>query len=610
MNESPSPLPHWNLDNVYPGLESAEFQKGFQSVLDAIDQLIELFDLHHISRQEPAPLDEGTIEVFEEVTEHYNAVLRQTDTLDSYIYGFVSTDSRNQVAQARDSKLRQKTMHLSLLGTRFTAWMGSLDVEALIERSPLAREHAFVLRKAQRRAAHLMTPSEEALAAELDLTGGSAWAKLHEDFTSQLMVSLELEGEAYSLPMSVVRNLAHHADRKVRRRAYDAELAAWQAAAVPIAASLNSIKGQVNALTRRRGWGTPLDAALFGNNIDRHTLEAMMEAARESFPDFRRYLKAKARMLGLPALAWYDLFSPVLRGGIEWTFDEATRFIIEQFGTYSPKLRDLAVRAFEERWIDAEPRPGKQDGGFCMWLQHDESRILVNYTPAFGGVSTLSHELGHAYHELNLASRTMLQKDTPMGLAETASIFCQTIVRNAALGKAGAREQLAILEADLQDTCQVVVDISSRFSFEQRVFERRQRRELSAQEFCELMVQTQRKTYGDGLDPDALHPYMWAVKPHYYSADYSFYNFPYMFGQLFGLGLYARYRSDPEGFKRQYDDLLSSTGLDDAASLAAQFGIDIQSPEFWRSSLDVIRQDIDRFESLVDHIGGVLPKPS
>jgi oligoendopeptidase F len=185
-----------------------------------------------------------------------------------------------------------------------------------------------------------------------------------------------------------------------------------------------------------------------------------------------------------------------------------------------------------------------------------------------------------------------------MALAETASIFCETIIRNAALQKAGRQEQIAILEASLQGSCQVVVDITSRFLFEQRLFERRRQRELSIDELNNLMLEAQRETYGDGLDEHALHPYMWAMKPHYYSSRVSFYNYPYMFGLLFGLGLYARYKEDMDAFKTSYDELLSSTGLADAATLAAQFDIDIRSVDFWRKSLDIIREDIEQFEQV------------
>jgi oligoendopeptidase F len=592
-------LPRWDMSVVFPSLESPEFASAFQDAVRSIDGLATLFDALHIEQHPPAPLDDATVRAFDTAIQRYNEVLSELHTLGAYISAFVSTNTRDTVAQARMSELQQHQVKLSQLDTRFTAWIGSLDVEALIERSELAREHAFALRKAKVEATHLMSPPEESLAAELNVSGGSAWGKLHMNVSSQVVVPIEIEGERRELPMSVVRNLAYDADRDLRRRAYEAELAAWERVAVPLAAALNSIKGQVNTLSHRRGWASALDESLFQANIDQATLDAMMQAAHESFPDFRRYLRAKAQALGESALPWYDLFAPIGGASRAWSFDDAREFIVEHFGSYSPKLGEYGARAFRDRWIDAEPRDGKRDGAYCMWLRGDESRVFANFKPSFSGVRTLAHELGHGYHNLNLAGRTVIQRQTPMTLAETASIFCETIIRNAALQHVGAQEQIEILEASVQASCQVVVDITSRFLFEQRVFEWRRQRELSVGELNELMLQAERETYGDGLDQSLLHPYMWAVKQHYYSTGRSYYNFPYMFGLLFGLGLYARYQRDPDEFRKGYDDLLSSTGLADAATLAARFGFDIHTPDFWRGSLDIVRADIDHFDALV-----------
>ncbi|MEO5952680.1 MAG: M3 family oligoendopeptidase, partial [Chloroflexia bacterium] len=525
--------------------------------------------------------------------------LTQYRTMSAYIGCILSTDTRDNLTQSRYSELQGQGVRVSTLATRFTAWVGSLDIDALVKRSQLAADHDFLLRKSWESARHLMSPEEETLAAELHPSGGGAWEKLHMSFTSQLSVTLEKDGETVTIPMSSVRNLATDADRDLRRRAYEAELAAWKKAEVPVAAALNSVKGTVNTLSRKRGWDSALEEALFDSNIDQATLDAMLGSARESFPDFRRYLRAKARALGIDKLAFYDIFAPVGESAHVWEYDEATRFIIENFGSFSDRMGDFAQRAFSENWIDAEPRVGKRDGAFCSPIRKDESRVFTNFKPSYNGMSTLAHELGHAYHNLTKAERTTLQKNTPMTLAETASIFCETIVRNAALKDASPQEQLTILEASLQSSCQVIVDITSRFIFEKAVFEKRRDRELSPDEFNALMLDAQHQTYGDGLDPDTLHPYMWAVKPHYYRVGLSFYNFPYMFGLLFGLGLYAQYQKDPETFQRNYDDLLSSTGLGDAATLAARFGIDIRTSDFWRASFDIIRADIDKFEELV-----------
>jgi len=454
------------------------------------------------------------------------------------------------------------------------------------------------VRRAAEEARHLMSPAEEELAAELDLSGGIAWARMYQNLTSQILVPIEREGQTVELPMSQVRNLARDPDRAVRRSAHEAELAAWERAALPLASALNSIKGQVLTLSRRRRWESPLEASLFDNGIDRATLDAMMTTAREFFPDFRRYLRAKARLLGLERLAWYDLFAPVGSGGRSWRFGDAEAFIVTQFARYSPRMGDFAARAFRERWIDAEPRAGKVGGAFCMSLRRDESRILLNHDPTADSMFTLAHELGHGYHNLNLAQQTMLNRDTPMTLAETASIFCETIVRNAALQDASRDETLEILEAFLSGACQVVVDITSRFLFETALFEQRATRDLSVAELCALMIDSQKQTYGDALDEQTLHPFMWAVKGHYYSSGFSFYNYPYMFGLLFGLGLYAAYQRAPDAFQARYDDLLASTGLASPLELAARMEIDLRSPAFWRASLEVIRRDIDRFESL------------
>jgi pepF/M3 family oligoendopeptidase len=592
-------FPHWDLTVFYPGLDSPEFESDFASIGPKIEELRSILDRYDIGPREGVEIDDRVIEAFETALSASEALARELHTLLAYVRSFVSTDSLNDLAQAQQSELQQQSVPLYQLDTRFTAWVGSLDVEQLIARSEIAAACAYALRKDKRQAEHLMPLSEEALALELALSGGIAWGKLHSNVSAQLLVPIEIAGQREAVPMSVVRNMAHDADRAVRRRAYEAEIETWKSMATPLAAALNSIKGESNTLTRRRGWDSVLDYALFLTNIDRETLDAMLGAARASFPDFRRYLRAKARALGQSALAWYDLFAPIGVHSRVWQYEQGRAFLCEQFGTYSERLRSFAERAFEEDWIDAEPRPGKVGGAFCMWIKDEQSRVLTNYMPTYDGVSTLAHELGHAYHNFNLASRSMTQRQTPMTLAETASIFCETIVEHAALDGGDRQEQLAILEASIQGACQVVVDITSRFLFESAVFERRRQRELSVEELNALMLDAQGHTYGDGLDESVLHPYMWAAKTHYYSTGRPFYNFPYMFGLLFGLGLYARYQQDPAGFRAQYDDLLSSTGLADAATLAARFGIDIRSGTFWTDSLNIVRGNIDRFERLV-----------
>ena len=591
-------LPRWDLSALFPGLDSPEFTEGFDRLLTGIEDLVRLFDEVGVSATPASRSDAVPLAEFERVLNALNDVTQRLESMGSYLYGCISTDSRNELAQARFSQFQERAVALDKLQTRFTAWVGTLPIEELVERSAVGAEHDFPLRQLHAAARHLMSEEAEALAAELSPSSGAAWAKLHDNLTSQITARVEIEGREQTLPMSAIRNLAMNPDRDIRHRAWQAELGAWEAHALPIAAALNGVKGQVLTLAARRDWADPLDESLFWSGIDRDILDVMVEEARASFPDFRRYLRLKSRLLGITELAWYDLFAPVGDAGRRWRWPEATAFIEDQFGAYSDRLLGLARRAFVERWIDAGPRPGKVGGAYCMWLLGDESRILANYSPGYDGVTTLAHELGHAYHNLNEAGLTPLQRRTPMTLAETSSTFCETLVKEAALVDAEPGEKIYILEQSAQGACQVVIDILSRFDFEQSLFAGRRERELSIGELNRLMLAAQDATYGDALAKEERHPYMWAVKGHYYSADLSYYNYPYLFGLLFGLGLYAIYRKEPETFPDRYDALLASTGRASAAALAARFDIDLRDRAFWRSSLEVIRDDIDRLEAL------------
>jgi len=590
-------LPRWDMTPLFPSLESPEFTQAVEKHKANVKELEDF-----VQRLKPGA------EVYDEIAATHDTLINALNdmfehswTVGSYIYGFTSVDSRDRIAKARQSEQWKLSARVAMIMSRTTAWLGSLDTEALIEQSYVAKEHAYALRQAKVRAAHLMSQPEEDLAAHLAISGGHAWGKLQGDLSSQIMVEVEMEvGRPESMAMTEIRNLETDPDRGVRQRAYEAEVAAWKQWETPFAATLNGVKGQHLALAEKRGWDDVLEESLFQNHIDRETLDAMMEASREAFPDFHRYFAAKAKALALETLAWYDLSAPLNAEGREWSWEDAVSFVNEQFGTFSPRLQGLSERAFDKNWIDAEPRPGKVGGAFCMGVRRGESRILANYSPSFSWVSTLAHELGHAYHNLAEEDRTMIQAGaTPMTLAETASTFCEAILRKAALKTVGTEEQLVILEGSLQDAAGTTVDITSRFLFEQAVFERRRDRELSDDEFNTLMLEAQKATYGDAIEESTLHPYMWAVKSHYYSMDYAFYNYPYMFGMLFGLGLYAQYEQNPDAFRESYDDLLSSTGMADAADLAGRFGIDIRSKEFWVGSLDVIREDIATFERLV-----------
>jgi len=604
LADRPSPPeapPHWDVSGFFPSLGSREFAVASERVVADLGRLRSLYDEHGIHGGERRAVTDADVAAIEALLPATNQLLDELRLLGAYLHAHITTDARNAEAANLQSRFQADTRSLATLTKRLQAWVASVGADALIERSPQAADHAFPLRRAERSAAHQMTEAEEDLAAELSLTGGRTWARLHGEMTARLNVAVPVPGEDEPrvLPMSAVRGLATDPNAAVRRAAFDAEIRAWETVAVPLGIGLNAFKGEAGVLNRRRGWSDSLDVALHNNNLDGETLAAMQEAVTASLVDFARYNRAKAGLLGHAgrALPWWDMLAPV-GDGRRFAWSEATGAVSAAFGGYSPQLAALVHRAVGERWLDAEPRDGKVGGAFCMGVQGEVSRVLLNFDGSFDSVQTLAHELGHAYHNTNLGHRTPLQRQTPMALAETASIFCETIMVQAGLAAAGDDgTRLAILDGDLVGSCQVVVDIHSRFLFERALSSERANGVLSVDRLCELMTDAQRTAYGDGLDHDHLHPYMWAVKGHYYTA---YYNWPYTFGLLFGIGLYAEFQRDPERFRLGYDDLLSATGLGDADELAARFDIDIRSVDFWTASLDVVRDRIDEFCALAD----------
>jgi len=600
------PLPHWDLSNVYPGLESREFSDAVTEVKAKLDDVDAYIEEHQIGRGGARPKDSGQLaETIGGYVDGMNDLIRLFGTLEAYVQSFVSTDSYNTKAKRLESELEMLGVRLERQSVFFQGWMRTIteDPKALpaaLEHGGSAKEHSFFLKETAEQSQYLMSEAEETLASELSLSGATAWAKLQGVVSSQVKVPFDREGRVEDLPITVLINLRNHGDEDVRRRAYEAEHEAWERVSEPLAACLNGIKGSVITLYKRRGRTDPLHATLDQARIDRETLETLLGVMRDSFPMFRRYWHSKAERLGKPALAWWDLWAPVGRAERRYEWDEARDFILGQFATFSERLADLARRAYDNQWIDAEPRDGKRGGAFCMSvLGVEESRVMCNFDGSLDQLTTIAHELGHAYHNETHKGMTPLQRRTPMTLAETASIMCETIITDAALAQAtSADEELAILETFLLSASQVIVDIYSRYLFETEVFQHREEAELSADDFCEIMIRAQKETYAEALDGDHLHRYMWTWKPHYYIPSLSFYNFPYAFGLLFGLGLYAIYQERGDDFLEDYDALLRSTGEGTADELAARFGIDLKEPAFWQGSMKVIEERIHRYVSL------------
>ncbi len=591
-------LPRWSVADVFPSLDSPEFRSAMERCGADVTRLTAIFDEHGVRATDRRDVTAADGAAADAVIAAYNRTSAEMSIVGATVYATVTTDSRDEVASALLSQLEVHDAALSPLLARLADWVDALGADELATVSEHVREHHEPLRRLAQRAAHQMSEAEEGLYAELQPTGSSAWSRLHQEITSQLTADVQYaDGRSERLPMPAVRGLATSPDPAVREAAYRAEMEAWPRITTPVAAAMNAIKGEANIVNRRRHWDSPLDASLYANSVSRPTFDAMHAAVVDSLPDFRRWLRTKARLHGYEGgLRWCDLFAPIPQASASISWDDGIAWVRRAFSTYGPELAGLVDRALDEQWIDAGPREGKVGGAFCMDYVDDRSLVLLNWSGSVESAQTTAHELGHAFHNTTLAGRTPLQKRLPMALAETASIFCETLAVEAGLAHLEGIERLALLDIDLAGSAQVIVDIHSRYLFETEVFARRQRRTLGVTELNELMLQAQADAYGDGIDLDTRHPYMWVLKGHYYGSH--FYNWPYTYGLLFGLGLFSRYQDDPEHFRRVYSDALSRAGIDSAEALGSMFGLDVTSEAFWVASLDVCRERIAQYDAL------------
>ncbi len=596
-------IPVWNLDTLFKDIKRSEYKKAledYESCMNGIDSLLSA--AQKLSEQVGEQFDfEKWLDSF--LTE-YNREMHFAKTLGAYAYIIYSTDTINPDFLNNMTAVDKMSIRVSQQQIAFSRLLAlhKDKLESFYKNNPQYEEYKFLLNEIIEDTKHQMSPEEEKLASDMNQTGGSAWGMLQEQIISNLQ---NKNGKTFN----EIRNDAYDANPAVRKEAWQTELELLSQNRIAIAAALNNLKGQTLLLNRRRNWNTALDRALFASRLSRASLDSLIGAIEDSLPMWRTYFTAKASYLRKtgatksetagtkenPGIAFYDLFAPLGTMQKEWTFSEAREYILKEYYSFSKDMGDFAEKAFASGWIDAKVRTGKVGGAYDEdFPMGHQSRILSNFTGAFSDIITLAHELGHAYHFSCMKEKPALFFDYPMTLAETASTFAETIVKQDMIANSSASDKLQILDLDLQDASQVLVDILCRFYFERSVFEERNETELTADDFCRLMKDAQEKSYGSGLNSER-HEYMWAVKSHYYSTDLDFYNFPYAFGQLFAASLYMQSRKEGASFAKTYSTLLSHTGSMSCEDLCRLAGFDISKKEFWKKGIDMYAKEIETF---------------
>lgn len=571
----------WTLEDLYPSFESQEFKQdveAYKALKGKFESLILEDSIEGITQ---------VVKLLEEST-----VL--TGRLYNYIHLTLATDTTHETATQVEVQLAGVSADLQATYAKVSKFLGTIQTD--ITTDPFLAEYRYYFEEAKKDATHLLSDELEEVLAKMSISGGKAWSQLFDFMWSSAQG--EYKGEVVTL--SEIRGKAYDSDAEVRKSAYEAELKMYDAIKEPIAFSLNHIKKEVLTTSQLRGFESPLAHTLEASRMSRETLDALLEAIREYLPNFRKYLRHKAALLGHEnGLPFYDLFAPVGNSSRTFTVEESKDYLIENFKTFSADLAEMTEEFFDKHYIDFYPRKGKVGGAFCANLPMiKQSRVLTNFTGSLSDVVTLAHELGHAYHGLHIENHRPLNQDYSMPVAETASTFNENIIMNTAIKEASDEEKIALIESQLQDTTQIIVDIYSRYLFESAVFENREQSFMFSKDLEEMMLSAQKEAYGDGLDQSYLHPYMWACKPHYYSTGLSFYNFPYAFGGLFSKGLYAIYQEQPEGFVEKYQELLRATTVSSVEDTAKVLGVDVSTPEFWKKALAEVAESIEAFIAL------------
>ena len=581
----------WSLDVLYKGYDDPKFAEDSAKLDEAIARTNRFAD-----EIDSMPPREALLEYIKQGEEDELLISR----LFSFASLRTSANTKDVESASVSGRLMGKLSSTAKARTKIQKYISSIEnLDEIIESNPILKEYEYMLRNMRDAQKHMLSDECEEIAAIYNISGGSAWSDMHSYLTSS--VTVDYRGEKINL--SSVRNLAYSTDPAVRKDAYEAELACYEKIKDSVAFALNCIKLQVITSSRLRGFKSPLDQVLFNSHMTRETLDALLGSMQEYMNIFHRYLKIKAEALGHKnGLPWYDLFAPMGSCDRTFTVEEAKDYLLNIFRGFDNDLANMVERAFDEKWIDFYPREGKVGGAFCAGLAGlKQSRILTNFDGALTDVVTLAHELGHAFHNLNLEPHRPMNNDYSMPVAETASTFNENVVMNAAINSAQSDdEKLFLIESQLQDVTQIICDIYSRYLFETSVFENRENVFMPADKLCELMLDAQRKAYGDGLDHDVLHPFMWLCKGHYYSSGRSFYNFPYAFGGLFARGLYAKYVEQGQDFVPVYRKLLYTTPIATVEGAAQVAGIDLTDKEFWTNSLLSYKKNVDEFERLVN----------
>lgn len=597
----------WDLAAYFPAFDGPQMRRYKADLQADLDALLS-------EASDTAPLEPDNQEAWERIVLSFEDVVTRLRHLGSYVSCITSADANNEDFAAEEGALSLLDARMSKILVELQRGFKSPSGEVFdaFTSRPALRDAQYRISRIREQSRYTMSTEQEHLASDLGVDGIEAWGRLYDRVSGKLTFDMAYpDGRREQVPMSQRRALMEHPDRRVRRTAFEGGNEAWASIETVPAAALNAIGGTRLTLYRHRGVDHYLDRALFQAAISRETLDAMFEAVFSEIEVARNILAYKARLMGGDTLGWYDLSAPLtVQDQDEPSWEDARTLVHRAFAAGYPALADYATEAFEKKWIDWSPRPGKRPGAFCTGSPlTKESRVYMTYNDNMGDVLTLAHELGHAFHGHLMGTERTLNRAYPMTLAESASTFGEMLLMRGLMEEPGisAETRAFLLNLEASDGATYLLDIPVRFEFEKAFHEERADGEVSVGRLKELMVETQRRVLGDVLDPEGGDPYFWASKLHFYITDTTFYNFPYTFGYLLSRGLFAQFEQEGPDFLPRYEQYLKLTGSDTAENVVRQStGLELSDPGFWSGAIRGLEGVLDQLEASVAECRAVL----
>ncbi|MFC7393911.1 M3 family oligoendopeptidase [Scopulibacillus cellulosilyticus] len=590
----------WDLDAIFQGGSHSERLDHFMDELKS--------DLHALKTQLDKTSGPQTIEQAKNWKEYLYILQSISERIiesSAFIECLTAQDVKDQQAKILNSAVTSLYAQFESCNTLIDNQMNDIPDEVwndLLKEDEL-NEIAFLLNERRQSAKEKLSSKEEQLVNALAIDGYHGWSEMYDTIVGNMAIPFD-HPEKGSIKLSVgqMSNLMSDPNRDIRKEAFKAWEKAWDEQADLSANTLNHLAGFRLNLYEQRGWHDVLKEPLDCNRMSAETLTVMWEAINSVKPVFAKFLNRKAQYLGLEKLSWFDVEAPLFTSDKKISYEDAAEFIVKHFHKFNPKMAEFAEQAIENRWIEAEDRPGKAPGGFCTSFPiTKESRIFLTYSGSADNVSTIAHELGHAYHQHVMNDLPHFAGQYAMNVAETASTFAEMIVSDAAKQSAQTKqEQLSFLDEKISRSVALLMNIHARFLFETKFYNERKNGLISTERLNELMLESQKEAYCDALD--VYHPAFWQSKLHFYITDVPFYNFPYTFGYLFSTGIYVKALEEGPAFADKYDALLRDTGRMKVEDLAKKhLDVDLTQPDFWRSALNYCVKDVDEFLSLTEN---------